>query len=132
MATVRRETSIEAAPEQVWSALRDWGALHQRLAPGFVVDTQIDGDVRVVTFGSGAVRRERFVDRDEDARRLVWAILDGPYLHHNASAQVFAESDRRSRLVWIADLLPDDLAEPTGAAMTVGIATIKETMERHH
>lgn len=40
MATIRVERSIEAPPEQVWDALRDWGAIHERLVPGFVVDAR--------------------------------------------------------------------------------------------
>jgi hypothetical protein len=33
---VRTEILIAARPEDVWDALRDWGALHERLVPGFV------------------------------------------------------------------------------------------------
>ena len=75
----------------MWAALRDWGALHVRLAPGFALDTRLEGEDRIVTFFNGAVARERLVDRDEQARRLVWSIVDGPYAHHNGAAQVFAE-----------------------------------------
>ena len=39
MASICKERTIEATPEAVWGALRDWGALHERLVPGFVVDT---------------------------------------------------------------------------------------------
>jgi hypothetical protein len=94
MATIRTETLIDAPSEEVWDALRDWGALHRRLAPGFIVDTQLDGPDRIVTFSDGAVVREVLVDLDDDARRLVWTIVDGPYSHHNGSAQVFAERRR--------------------------------------
>lgn len=90
----------------MWAALRDWGALHQRLAPGFVIDTRIDGKDRIVTFFNGAVAREVLVDLDDDACRLAWSIVEGPYTHHNASAQVFAAGDAGSLFVWIADLLP--------------------------
>ena len=43
MATVRREIVTRAHPDQVWQAVRDIGALHTRLVPGFVVDTTVDG-----------------------------------------------------------------------------------------
>lgn len=129
MASIRRETLIDAPPDDVWSALRDWGALHERLVPGFVVDTRLDGDVRIVTFGSGTVLRERLVDLDDETRRIVWSVVDGPYAHHNASAQVLAEEDGRARFVWIADLLPDDLADSTGDAMTVGTDVVRKTLE---
>jgi uncharacterized protein YndB with AHSA1/START domain len=130
MACIRKEILIHASPEQVWAALRDWGALHERLAPGFVVDTRLDGDDRIVTFFNGAVARERLVDLDDQARRLVWSIVDGPYTHHNGSAQVFAAGEHAARFVWIADLLPNELAASTGEMMERGTNAIKETLER--
>jgi carbon monoxide dehydrogenase subunit G len=129
MASIRKEILIDASPEDVWAAVRDWGALHQRLVPGFVVDTRLDGDDRLVTFFNGTVVRERFVDLDDQAHRLVWANVDGPYAHHNASAQVFGDGERRTRFVWIADLLPDELAERTAEMMENGTEVIKKTLE---
>jgi carbon monoxide dehydrogenase subunit G len=129
MASVHKETAIEARPEDVWAALRDWGALHQRLAPGFATDTRLDGNDRIVTFFSGTVLREVLVDLDDERRRLVWSIVDGPYSHHNASAQVLGDGDDRTRFVWIADLLPDDLGAPTAQLMEQGLSVIKKTLE---
>jgi hypothetical protein len=131
MASVRKEILIDANPETVWDALRDWGAVHERLVPGFVVATQLDGPDRIVTFFNGAVVRELLVDLDEDARRLVWSVADGPYTHHNASAQVFAADGGGTRFVWIADLLPHDLEGHMDELMTRGTAVIKQTLESH-
>ncbi|MGW6376385.1 SRPBCC family protein [Rhodococcus sp. NPDC055112] len=129
MAYIRTETLVDTTPERAWDALRDWGALHERLAAGFVTDTTIDGGDRIVTFGDGSVVRERLVALDEAARRLSWSIVGGPYEHHNASAQVFAESDGRTRFVWIADVLPDALADRTAAMMELGTSAIRRTLE---
>jgi hypothetical protein len=73
MATIRKEILIDAGPEAVWAAIRDIGAVHRRLTPGFVVDTRLDGDARIVTFANGLVARELIVDIDEQARRLAYA-----------------------------------------------------------
>jgi uncharacterized protein YndB with AHSA1/START domain len=129
MASIRKEILIDASPQDVWEAVRDWGALHERLVPGFAVDTRLDGEDRIVTFGNGTVLRERLVDLDDDARRLVWSIVDGPYTHHNASAQVFSEGENGARFVWLADLLPNELADGTGQAMEQGTNVVKQTME---
>lgn len=129
MASIRKETLIDAQPEDVWSALGDWAAPHKRLVPGFVLDARLDGEDRIVTFFNGAVVRELFVDRDEQARRLAWSVVEGPFTHHNASAQVFAESKGGTRFVWIADVLPHDTAEQTGAMMERGTKVLKETLE---
>ncbi len=130
MASIRKEILIDARPEDVWDALRDWGAIHERLVPGFVVDARLDGEDRIVTFFNGAVLREILIDLDEEARRLVWSVVDGPYTHHNAAAQVFAEGEDGSRFVWTADLLPDAAAPVTGEMMEKGIGVVKETLEK--
>src|SRR5204863_194288 len=87
------------ARQSVWDALRDIGALHTRLVPGFVTDTRLDGDARIVTFANGKVARERIVDVSEKERRLVWAVSDPPFTHYNSAAQVFDDGPTRSRLV---------------------------------
>jgi uncharacterized protein YndB with AHSA1/START domain len=130
MASIRKEIVIEASPDQVWAALRDWGAPHERLVPGFVVDTRLDGEDRIVTFFTGMTVRELLVDLDEDERRLVWSVREGPYSHHNGAAQVFEDGDGRTRFVWTADLLPNEVAERTAQMMDHGIAVIRETMEQ--
>lgn len=129
MASIRKEILIDARPEDVWAALRDWGAVHERLVPGFAVDARLDGEDRIVTFFNGEVVRELLVDLDDGARRLAWSLVEGPYTHHNASAQVFADGEGRTRFVWIADLLPNDLAGRTGELMDQGTSIIKRTLE---
>lgn len=129
MAHIREEILIDASPQDVWDAVRDWGALHERLVPGFVLDTRLDGEDRIVTFGNGMVVREVLVDLDDEARRLAWSIVDGPYTHHNGVAQVFSEGEDRARFVWTADLLPNELAASTAEAMAQGTAIVKKTLE---
>ena len=130
MASIHREVRIQADPETIWDALRDIGALHQRLAPGFVTDVRLEEGARVVTFGNGLVARELIVDIDDEARRLVWSVVGGRMTHHNASAQVFPDGDGGSRFVWIADLLPHELAPGVAAMMEQGLAVIRRTLER--
>ena len=129
MASIRREVRINAGAETAWAALRDVGALHTRLVPGFVVDTVLEEGARVVTFGNGMVARELIVDVDEVGRRLVWSVVGGRMTHHNASVQVFAEGGTKSRVVWIADLLPNEVAPYIAGMIDQGMAVMKKTME---
>jgi carbon monoxide dehydrogenase subunit G len=126
MASIRKEIPLDARAEDVWNAVRDIGALHTRLVPGFVTDTKLEPGARIVTFGNGMVVRELIVDLDDQARRLVWSAVGGRLTHHNASAQVFAEGDTRSRLVWTADLLPDELAGDIRTMMEHGAAAMQK------
>lgn len=130
MASIRKEIALAARAEDVWAVLRDVGAVHRRLAPGFVVDTQLDGDARIVTFANGMVARELLVAIDDETRRVAYAAVGGRATHHNASMQVFAEGEARCRLVWITDLLPHDLAGPISAMIEQGSAIMKQTLER--
>jgi carbon monoxide dehydrogenase subunit G len=130
MATIRKDIPIEADAETVWEAVRDVGAVHRRLVPGVLVDTRIDGDARIVTFANGLVIRERIVDIDDEARRFAWSAVGGLVAHHNASMQVFDEGEGRSRIVWIADLLPHDISGKIGALIDQGVAAIKRTLDR--
>ena len=130
MASVRNEIPLDARAEDVWDAVRDIGALHSRLVPGFVVDTKLEPDARIVTFANGMVVRELIVDLDDKARRLVWSAVGGRLRHHNASAQVFAEGDARSRLVWIADLLPDELAGDIRGMIEQGALAMQKTFAK--
>ncbi len=129
MASIHREVLIQADPETVWDALSDVGALHRRLAPGFVTDVRLEEGARVVTFGNGLVARELIVDIDDKARRLVWSVVGGRMTHHNASAQVLPDGEGGSRFVWIADLLPHELAPGIAELMEQGLAVIKRTLE---
>jgi hypothetical protein len=131
MATITKEAIIDADPADAWDALRDFGAVHERLVPGFVVDCRLDGDdARIVTFFTGAVAREILVGVDEAARRLAYSVVEGPLpaTHHNASAQVFATPDGGTRFVWTTDVLPHELAEPVGQLMERGIEVIEQTL----
>jgi hypothetical protein len=100
-----------------------------RLAPGFAVDTRLDGRDRLVTFFTGNVLRERLITSDDEARRLVWSVVDGPYEHHNGAAQVFDAGDGATRFVWTADLLPDEAAPRTRELMQRGAETIRQALE---
>ena len=130
MASIRKEILVDNTPERVWDALRDVGKVHERVAPGFVVATQMEEGARVVTFGNGMTARELIVTVDDDARRVVWAVVGSPRLtHHNASVQVFSEG-AGCRVVWIADLLPNDAAGDIAGMIEAGMGVMKPTLER--
>ncbi|QNS02959.1 SRPBCC family protein [Streptomyces xanthii] len=123
-------TVIDVDPAEVWTAIHHWGEVHRGLAPGFVIDTHVDGDVRVVTFADGTVVHELVVSLDDDARRIAYAVVGGSMdlVHHHASMQVFAEAGRRSRFVWITDVQPHSCAEPVAAMVDQGIQAIRRTL----
>jgi carbon monoxide dehydrogenase subunit G len=129
MATLHHEISIDAPPEDVWDAVRDVGALHTRLVPGFVVDTRLEPGARVVTFRNGMVVREPIISVDDQRRRLAWAATGGSTTHYNAVLQVRTDG-AQTRVAWTIDLLPDDKAAAVEAMQTKALAVMKQTLER--
>ncbi len=129
MATIIKEILVDARPDDVWDAVRDFNAVDKRLVPGFVTACKQDGDARIVTFFNGMTAREPLVGIDEKARRLAYTASGGRTTHYNASVQVFAEGKERSRFVWTIDLLPNEMAAPVGAMVEQGAKTIKQTLE---
>ena len=129
MASVRREIKTLASVENVWSAMRDVGALHTRLVPGFVTDTKLEGSTRIVTFGNGVVVREPIVAVDEDARRVVWTSEGGVATHYNGAIQVMSNADGTSTVVWIADFLPDKLTTNITGAIEAGMTVMKKALD---
>jgi hypothetical protein len=112
MASQIREFEVAAPPEKVWAAIGDFARGPMLTSPGFYSSCRLEEpDVRAMTFAAdGTVVRERLVGRDEDARRIVWAWIDDGVEHDNTSMQVFAAGEGRSRVIWIHDTLPDELA----------------------
>ena len=129
MASIHKEIVIERPKELVWDAIRDVGAIHKRLVPGFVVDCKLDGDSRIVTFGNGMVVRELIVDVDDQRCRHSWSARGEPLTHHNSSVQVFPEGNQKCRVVWIADLLPNEAAKSVAEMIQLGLTAMKKTLE---
>ncbi len=130
MASIHKDIPIDAQPADVWAAVRDFGAVHQRLAPGFVIDARLDGDARIVTFANGNVAREQLVDCDEARRRLVYAIANERVSHYSASVQVLADGEARSRLIWIVDVLPHEIAPYIDAQMDQAALAMQKALGR--
>ena len=130
MASIHKEIMISAPASEVWDAVRDFGALHTRLAPGFVLDTKLDGEARIVTFANGTVARELLVDCDETRRRLAYAVVSERVKQHSASIQIIADGDRSCRMIWITDVLPHEIAPYISAQMDQGALAVQAALGR--
>jgi hypothetical protein len=114
----------------VWEAVSDFGALHVRLARGFVTNAELeaDGATRIVTFVNGVEVRERLVSCDHQQRRLAYAISDSSrFTHYSASAEV-QEAGEGCLFVWTVDFLPNEMAPMQEAAMNAGVEAMRATL----
>jgi carbon monoxide dehydrogenase subunit G len=130
MASIHKDIPLDAQPDAVWDALRDFGAVHRRLAPGFVLDARLDGEARIVTFANGTVARELLVDCDDARQRLVYAVISERVKQHSASVQVLPDGEARSRLIWIVDVLPNDIAPYIEAQMDQAALAMQKALGR--
>ena len=130
MASIHKEFPIDAHPDDVWAAVRDFGAVHQRLAPGFVIDARLEGDARIVTFHNGTVARELLVDCDDARRRLVYAVISERVKHYSASVQVAADGEMRTRVIWIVDVLPNEIAPYIAGQMDLAVLAMQKALGR--
>jgi hypothetical protein len=127
MATLRQDIDLDIDPGDAWAALRDFGALHERLVRGFVTACESDGRERVITFVNGLVVRELLVGVDDEHRRLAYAIVDG-FTHYQGTAEIVPLTEG-CRFVWHVDLLPDERAGDVAQLMAQGAAAIRNTLK---
>jgi hypothetical protein len=132
MASIAKEIVTKASPAAVWDAIRDIGALHTRLVPGFVIATELIAGGRRVTFANGQTVDEPIIALNEDTRRLVWTAVGGSLglTHYNGAVQVFPREAGGSRIVWTADLLPNDAAAAVSGMMEQGAAAMARALDR--
>jgi carbon monoxide dehydrogenase subunit G len=130
MASIYKEFVVNASPQFVWEAIKDVGAVHARLAQGFVTDTKLEGNTRTVTFSNGFVVQEQVVSTNDEIRRFVYRAVGGKASHHNAFFQVFAAPDGKSKVLWVTDLLPDEMRTPIEQMVELGSGAIQRTLEK--
>ena len=128
MASIYKDIPIDAPAHEAWDAVRDFGAVHTRLAPGFVIDTKLDGESRIVTFANGLVARELLVACDDERRRLVYAVRSERVTQHSASIQIVADGETHCRMIWIADMLPHEIAPYVSSQMDLGAAAVQRRL----
>jgi carbon monoxide dehydrogenase subunit G len=130
MASIHKNIAIDAHPDAVWDAVRDFGALHTKLVPGFVLDTRLEGDARIVTFANGTVARELLVDCDDARRRLVYAVISERVRHYSASVEVSAGGGTPTRVSWTVDVLPNEVASYIDGQMDQAAQAMQKALKR--
>lgn len=130
MTMIRRTFTVPVGPDEVWDVLRDIGAVHTRLAPGFVTDTVVVApDTRRVSFANGAIVTEQIVTLDEDARRLAYTILERAAEHHHASFEVLPAPEGAT-VVWTTDVMRGAVAETFRATMVAAVPVMAAALSR--
>ena len=86
-------------------------------------------DELLAEIGRQDVRHRPYRNVDDAARRVAWSAKSERLSHHNASSQVFA-SDNGTKVVWIADLLPNEMKAPVAGMIDMGLAAMQKALGR--
>lgn len=116
MASITKTIPAAAGSKVAWKKISDIGAVDKLVE--MIASCSLDGDVRTCTLPDGQAIKERVITVDEDVKRVVYTVTEGPLPmeFHCASVQV-VEEDNQTNVVWIVDVKPDELAAPLSEMM---------------
>jgi hypothetical protein len=112
MATIYRTAKLDVPAEVAWDFVDRYTRSEVHAFSNCVAERQ-EADYRVVNTVDGMEIWERNVTVDSERMRAVYAIPDFPggAEHHQAEMRIDRGTDGSATLVWITDMLPDELAE---------------------
>ena len=127
MATLTKEILISRPPADVWAVVGDLGGISSWLPA--IAESSFEEGVRSCTMAGGGELTET-IDLDEDNLRYEYAIVESPMEleSHRASIAVEADGDG-SRVVWITDVEPREMADAMGPIFDEGLQSLKSTLE---
>jgi hypothetical protein len=76
------------------------------------------------------VARELLVDCDDARRRLVYAVISERVKHYSASVQVVGDGEARTRMIWIVDVLPNEIAPYIAGQMDQAVLAVQAALGR--
>jgi len=110
--------------------VRDWGALHESLVPGFVTDTRLDGEDRIVTFFNGAIAPKRLIDLDDEHRPPSSGLLRRTVRASQRLGTGVRRRRRASRFVWDRQKsVPNAVSHSDAGEDGAGTNVVKQTLE---
>ena len=108
MTGVQEECEFDAAVDDVWKVVGDFGGMLTALGVPVELEGEGIGQIRTISMG-GAPTIERLEDRDDGARRLVYSIVTGsfPFRDYRSTMQLRPLADGRTHLTWSCTFEPE-------------------------
>ena len=120
------EVKINAAPDQVWAIVADYGGLAGWM-PG-VETCRMEGDRDRVIAMMGMEITERLFEKDDAARQLSYGVVAGaPLEQHKVTITVAPEGDG-SKVTWAVDV-DDAMTEMMGGMYQQALEALKAKAE---
>ena len=107
MSSVQEECEFEVGIDEVWKMVGDFGGFITALGMPVELLGEGIGQTRKITIGTAATV-ERLEERDQDAHRLVYSIVEGafPFQDYRSTMQLAEAGKGRTRLTWSCTFEP--------------------------
>ena len=120
------EIDVEGTPEAVWALVGDFGGIAGWM-PG-MESCRVEGENRILDT-MGMTITEKLITRDESARAITYAIVDGvPVESHEATVTV-TPSGNGSHVTWVVDAAPDEMADLMQSVYQQSLEALKAHVE---
>jgi uncharacterized membrane protein len=106
MATGQAAIDINGSADNVWAVVGDFGGIAGWM-PG-MESCRVEGENRILET-MGMTITERLVSKDDAARALTYAIVDGAPVESHEAVITVTPSGTTSRVTWDVEAVPDDM-----------------------
>ncbi len=128
--SIRHHVHIHRPAADVWALAGDPARLHEWF-PGITACT-VDGNMRVITLGSGLPMPEEILVRDDVQRRFQYRITAPLFSYHRGSIDVLDMGDDTCVVVYVTDADPRAMALTIGGGTAGALDELKRQMEGAH
>ena len=125
--SVRRAVRIRRPAADVWAVIGDPARI-QEWFPG-IVDSTVDGEVRVITTGAGIRMPEQILTDDAIERRFQYRITAPIVKEHLSTLDVHDLGDGTSLAVYAADADPSAMALIIAGAAGNALEHVRDRLE---
>ncbi|WP_353249106.1 SRPBCC family protein [Salinisphaera sp. T31B1] len=140
--TVTETQTVDAAPDEVWSTIRDFDAIslwHPAVESSDITEGENNkpGAKRHLTLTDGGTIDEQLITWDDQGMRYSYKILDGvlPVANYRSTIAVEAEGNEQSKVIWKGRFDPaegqtaDKAREVMKTVYRAGLDNIKTMMD---
>jgi len=125
--SLRHEIRIRRSAADVWALAGDATKLHTWF-PG-IVDCTVDGNMRVITMGTGLPMPEEILLIDQTQRRFQYRITAPMFVHHRGTIDVIELADDECLVVYSTEADPRTMALVIAGGTAGALAELKRQME---
>ena len=127
LGSIRHQIHIHRPAEVVWELAGDPTRLHEWF-PG-ITACHVEGNIRVITLGSGSTMPEEILINDGVQRRFQYRITTPIFRHHRGTIDVIDLGDATCLVVYATDADPRTMALTIGAGTAGALDELKRQME---